>query len=437
MSLPVVAIVGQPNVGKSSLFNRFLRKPLAVVSPEPGVTRDRNYAECEWNGRRFYLVDTGGIVPVKPDEMEKLITVQSEFAIEEADLVLFVVDSQLGVDTIDKRLARELQAFGKPCILVANKADTEVGDLNTHEALRLGMGEAMAVSATGGRNIGDLLDLIIEKLPPKQPDEDDGESTIRVALVGRPNVGKSSFINKLLNENRLIVSPIAGTTRDAVDTPFEIERQKFVLIDTAGLRRRYRVSESIEFYTTLRTERAIENCDVAIVLIDAVDGLTTQDQRVLDDVLKKRRGAVLAVNKWDLVEKDGKTAQEFTKAIEGILAKYAYLPIIYVSAKSGQRISKTLTLVKEVAEQTKRRISTSEMNQFLGKVVARKHPPAVGGKHIKFTYMTQSETNPPTFIIFANHPEFIDKSYVSYLQNQIREVFGFAGVPFRLKFRKK
>jgi len=437
MSVPLVAIVGQPNVGKSSLFNRFMKKRLAVVDKEPGVTRDRNYGVCDWNGVEFRLVDTGGLVPESKNQMEKLIYDQTAFAINEADLVLLVLDTRLGLDNIDMRIARDILKAGLECILVANKVDSEKFDLDIYDFLKLGLGEPIPVSATVGRGIGELLDEVVARLPRQENDNAVEAGVIRVALVGRPNVGKSSYINKLLGEERLIVSPMAGTTRDSVDTPFEYNGQKYILIDTAGLRRKYKVVENIEFYTNLRAEKAIEDCDVAIVLTDAVDGVTTQDQRIMSQVLENRRAAVLAVNKWDLIEKDERTADENSVVIKSRLAKFAYLPIIYISALTGQRIDKVMDLVNRVYENNHRRIATAPLNEFLAEVFARRKPPAKQRKYIQMKYITQTECAPPTFIIFTNHPRLVDKSYISYLSNQLRARYDFEGVPIRIKFRQK
>jgi len=437
MSLPTVAIVGRPNVGKSSLFNRFIQKKLAVVDEQPGVTRDRNYAICDWSGIDFRLIDTGGLVPDAEQMMDQFIFDQTEFAMSEADLILFLVDTKTGVDDVDKVIARRFNDTNQKCILVANKADSDWEESEVHEFLSLGLGEAMPISATLGRGIGDLLDKIVACFPEQPEEQLNIDDAIRVAVVGRPNVGKSSFINKLTGQERLIVTPIAGTTRDAVDTYFEYEDQQYILVDTAGLRRKYKVHENIEFYTTLRTSRAIENCDVTVVLIDAVDKVTAQDQRVLDEVMRTRRATVLVVNKWDLIEKDSKTADEFTQSINDVLAMYSFLPIMYISALSGQRVSKVLSVVKSVHEENHKRIPTPELNDFMQKVVQRKNPPSRQGKYIKFNYATQSEVAPPTFVFFTNHPKLLDKSYIRFIGNQLRQKFGFLGVPFRLKFKKK
>lgn len=435
MSLPTVAIVGRPNVGKSSLFNRFLQKKIAVVDEVAGVTRDRNYAVCEWSGVSFYLIDTGGIVPNSKVMMEKLITDQTDFAVTEADLVLFVVDTQVGVDDTDLRIAQALKKSNKKYMLVANKADNESLALEKFEFMKLGMGEPYAVSATGGLGIGDFLDKLVEEVP--KTDESQDEDGIRIAVVGRPNAGKSSFINKLIGKDRLIVSPIAGTTRDAVDTPFEMDGQKYTLIDTAGLRKKYKVHENIEFYTNLRTDRALESCDIAIIIIEATDGVSSQDQKIIEKVVSRRRPAILAVNKWDLIEKDSNTADEFTKEINDANSHYSYLPIIYISAMTGKRLEKVIELVNDVYNENQKRIGTSELNKFLEEVYGRNHPPARKNKHIRFYYVTQSEIQPPTFIFFSNYPELIDRAYIKYLDNQIRATFGFQGVPIRLKFKKK
>lgn len=437
MSLSTVAIIGRPNVGKSSLFNRFLQKKIAVVDEIPGVTRDRNYSICDWAGREFYLIDTGGIVPNSTDLMEKLITDQTDFAIFESDLILFLVDSLTGVDTVDLKIARSLKKAGRNCLLIANKADDEVIDLQAFEFMKLGLGEPILVSATGGRGIGELLDIIVDNLPKDEKTLESDEKPIRIAVIGRPNVGKSSFINKLIGQDRLIVTPIAGTTRDAVDTPFEFEGQKYTLIDTAGLRRKYKVTENIEFYTNLRTDKALESCDVAVIIVDATEKVSSQDQKVLDKVMSARRPAVLVVNKWDLIEKDSFTADKYTKDINDIISKYSFLPIIYISAVSGQRVSKVINLVYNVHLENHKKISTSELNDFLQKAVKKTHPPARKAKYIKLNYVIQSEVAPPTFIFFSNYPEFIDKSYINYLHNQLRKSFGFEGIPIRLKFKKK
>lgn len=431
-----VAIVGRPNVGKSSVFNRLLNKKLAVVHPTSGITRDRNYADCDWNGRDFSLVDTGGMVPDSNDLMEQMIHDQALFAIDEADLILFLVDTQTGITDLDERIARELGKVRERVLLAANKADNSDAMNDIYGFMRLGLGTPFGISATAGLGIGELLDEIAKRLPPVEEVAGEVPDVIKVAVVGRPNVGKSSFINKLVGEDRLIVSSIAGTTRDAVNTRLDFEGQTFWLVDTAGLRRRYKVQENIEFYTTLRTGRAIDECDIAAVLVDAADGLTSQDTRILTEVLEKRRGAVLVVNKWDAIEKDEKTADKFTQDLKDQLAQQSYVPIVYISAKTGQRVSRVLTVVSRVYTEFTKRISTSELNDFLQETVGRKKPAARQGKFIQFKYLTQSEIKPPTFVFFTTQPTLVDKGYRSYLTNQLRDRFGFEGVPIRLKFRR-
>ncbi|MFH1687325.1 MAG: ribosome biogenesis GTPase Der [bacterium] len=437
MKTPIVAIVGRPNVGKSSLFNRFLRRRLAVVAEQSGVTRDRNYAVCDWNGVDFQLVDTGGIVPQTKDQMEQLIMDQAEFAVAEADLVLFVGDVRVGVNPGDIKIARYLRKADLTVVLAVNKVDHEKLQPEVYEFMKLGLGEPMPVSATTGHGVGDLLDEIVKNLPVRDDDDKDDDDAIRVALVGRPNVGKSSFINRLTGQLRSIVSEVAGTTRDAIDTPFEMDGKRYVMVDTAGLRRKYKVHENIEFFTNLRASRAIDRSDAVIILIDAVDGVTAQDQHILELVSQMRRPAILAVNKWDLMEKDSFTADRYSLEIKDVVARYSYLPIIYVSALTGQRVTKAMQLVSQAYVEGCRRIVTSELNEFLKKVTERRHAPARKGKHIKFYYVTQSEVSPPTFVFFVNFPKLVDKAYISYLSNQIRAEYGFAGVPIRIKFRGK
>jgi len=436
MNLPLVALIGRPNVGKSSLFNRFLKKRLAIVDGTPGVTRDRNYSVCEWQGREFYLVDTGGMIPNSKAGINRLVLEQSEISIAQADVVVFVVDCLSGPDEIDDKIAAILQRSGKNVLLLANKADSETKALEIYEFMRLGLGEPMAVSAAGGRNIGDALDAIVKSLPAA--DEKTAESSaIRIAVIGKPNVGKSLFINRLIGEERVIVSPIAGTTRDAVDTPFKFNGRDYVLIDTAGLRKKAKVKEAIEYFTTLRTLRAIESCHVAMVLVDATEGLAVQDLKVIEDAIEARRAIVMAVNKWDLVEKDDKTADIFTSQIKNFAKTISYLPVIYISALTGQRVTKTISMVDHVYENWGRRIPTPELNSFLEEIVGKQPPAAVQGKYIKLFYVTQADINPPTFVFFCNYPKSLQKSYLRYIENQLRSRYDFEGIPIRIKFRKK
>lgn len=434
MSLPVVAIVGRPNVGKSSLFNRLIKRKLAVIESSPGVTRDRNFSQCDWNGRTFYLVDTGGMVPGSKDEMERLILEQAQIAMDDADVILFVVDCQTGINDIDGRIARELRRAEKPVILAVNKADNEQLELDAAAFYSLGLPEIFPVSAISGRMTGDLLDGIVSKLPEEEEAIPD-QKVIRVAVVGRPNVGKSSFVNRLVGENRLIVSAVPGTTRDSVDTPVTIDGKQYILVDTAGLRKRSKVKESIEYYTTLRTIRAIERCEIAVILLDANEGVNFQELKIIEEVSEARRGMVLAINKWDIFEKEPETADVYTRQIKEAMPTYDYLPSIFISALTGQRVTKVLELVDQVHAEYTRRIETAELNQFLEEVVAKQTPAAVRGRWIKLMYMTQPETSPPLFVIFCNYPKLVQESYVRYITNQLRERFGFGGVPLMIKLK--
>ncbi|MGB2990663.1 MAG: ribosome biogenesis GTPase Der [Candidatus Zixiibacteriota bacterium] len=436
MPVPIVAIIGRPNVGKSTLFNRLLKKRIAVVDDQPGITRDRNYASTTWNKKSFYLVDTGGYVPTSPNEMEKLIKAQAEIAISEADLVLFLVDAKVGSQSLDLEIAKGLRKTKKGVLLVANKVDSDKDEAEVHPLRRLGLGEPIGVSALSGRNIGDLLDQIVLALPEEEVYEEKKES-IRVAVIGRPNVGKSSFVNALLGQEKLIVSETPGTTRDAIDTDIEIDGKSFTLIDTAGLRRKTKIKENLEYYTTLRTLRSIERCHVALILIEAPVGLLKQDLKIANEVEQLRKGMVIGINKWDLVEKDGKTADVYTRSMRQKAPLLKFVPFIYISAMTRQRVRTALDLVARVHQERKKRIETSELNRILEKDIKAKPPASVKGKYIKIYYATQTDTEPPTFVFFCNYPELLKKSYMRYLGNKIREHFGFLGVPLRIKTKKR
>lgn len=436
MQLPVVAIVGRPNVGKSSLFNRLIRQRLAIVDSISGVTRDRNISLCDWSGRYFYIMDTGGMVPGTDDVMEKLILEQAELAMDEADVILLLVDCKTGITDIDSLIARKLLRTKKPVILGVNKADNERLELESNEFYSLGMNKLFAVSAANGHGVGDILDEIVDHLPDDIPDEvDDG--TIKVAVVGRPNVGKSSFVNRLLGVERHIVSDMPGTTRDSIDSVFTHGDKSYTLIDTAGLRKKSRVKESIEYYTTLRSFRAIQRCDVALILLDANEGLNFQELKIIDEVAEAGRAMVLAVNKWDIFEKDEHSAKIYARQLQEAVPTFRYIPSIFISALSGQRVKKTLTLIDTVYAEYQKRLETSELNKFLEEAVKRQPPAAVKGKWIKFYYITQPETAPPKFVIFTNYPKLIQEAYHRYLTNRLRERFGFVGVPIRLKFKAR
>jgi GTP-binding protein len=436
MSLPLVAIIGRPNVGKSSVFNRFLRRKIAIVDDKPGITRDRNYALCDWNGREFYLIDTGGMIPETAKGIDRLVLEQAEEAVMQADLTLFVVDCQTGIDRADELIARRLQKSKRKVLLLVNKADNDNVAVERFAFYKLGLDEPCPVSANTGYGVGDALDKLVELLPHEADDKMAGDA-VRIAIIGRPNVGKSSFINTLIGEERVIVSPVPGTTRDAVDTPFEYDGKKYILIDTAGLRRKTKVKEDLEFFMTLRTLRAIEGCHVAVVLVDASEGLSVQDLKVIEDAVEARRAIVLAVNKWDLVEKDTHTAGIFTEQVKTFLGVHGHIPQIFISALSGQRVAKTLTLIDTVYENWNRRIPTAELNAFVETMVAKQPPAAIRGKYINIYYATQTDVAPPTFTFFCNHPQLLQKSYLRYIDNRLRESYDFAGVPFRIKFKKR
>ena len=435
MSLPIVAIIGRPNVGKSTLFNRFLKKRVAVVHNRPGVTRDRNYASCTWNGKSFYLVDTGGFLPATKNELEKQVKAQAESAIAEADLILFLIDSKAGTQEIDLEIAKRLKKTNKKVLLVANKVDNEKEELEVYSHTRLGLGEPYAISATNGRNATELLDDISKLIPESIPVEE--EKGIKVAVIGRPNVGKSTFVNTLLGEEKLIVSQMPGTTRDSIDTRIKINQDDFILIDTAGLRKKSNIKDDLEFHTSLRSLRSIQRSDVCLLLTEAPVGLVNQDLKIASEVIEMWKGLVMGINKWDQLQKESKTVDYYTKWIKTYAPFLDFVPIIFISAKTGQRVEKTMDLIKEIYLERKIRITTNELNQKLEPEIKKQPPPSVQGKYIKLYYCTQTDIEPPTFVFFCNYPELLKKPYLKYLQSKIREHFGFKGCPIRIKVNKR
>ncbi len=435
MSRFLVAIVGRPNVGKSTLFNRIIGKRAAIVDDMPGVTRDRHYADAEWAGKSFVLVDTGGFVPHSDDVFEAAIREQAGIAIEEADVIVFVVDVLSGLLAQDQDVAEILRKSRKRVLLVVNKIDSEHREIGLHEFHSLGLGDPISVSAIGGRGIGDLLDHVTSGFSPA--DEEADHTRIHVAVVGKPNVGKSSFVNALLQQERHIVTDVPGTTRDPIDAHVRLHGEELVLIDTAGLRRKSKVKENVEFYSTVRTIKSIERCDVAIVLIDAQQGLEHQDLRIVDMVIARKRGIVVAVNKWDLIEKDEHTSRHMERALKDRLRIHDYVPIVFISALKGQRTHKALEIAREVSIERARRIQTHALNELLGEDIRAVPPKSRSGKEIKIKYITQVRENPPVFAFYCNEPTLIDDGYRRYLENRMRDHFPFRGVPISLTFKQK
>jgi GTPase len=433
MNVPVVALIGRPNVGKSALFNRIVGGQTAIVSEEAGTTRDRHFAEADWNGRSFWLVDTGGVTDDPRAPMDVEIRRQVDQAIAEADLLLLVVDAKAGVHPMDARVVDMLRESRKPWLLVANKAD-DPRSTDYYEFYRLGAGDPIPVSAINGKNSGDLLDMLVERIPPAPVEEHDA---LRVAVIGRPNVGKSSFVNRLLGEERLVVSDVAGTTRDAIDTPMRYHDRTIVFIDTAGLRRQSRVDDGIEFYSALRTRRAIERADICLLVIDAVEGIHNQDLKIANLAWEAGRGLIMVVNKWDLKEKDDKTAAKFQKEAGERVPFLSFVPFLFTSALTGQRVTRALDQILEVDAERSKRITTSQVNTTLEALVARRQPPQAAGREIKLMYATQVEVAPPTIAVFGNHPDLLAEHYVRYLHNGFREAWGFTGNPLRIVLRRR
>ena len=433
----VVAIVGRPNVGKSTLFNKLVGARLAIVDDTPGVTRDRIYGDCEWLGRHFLLIDTGGIEPRADDVILKQMRRQAQLAVDSADVIILVTDLRSGVVSSDSEVAAMLQKSGKPVILCVNKCDT-VGELppDFYEFYNLGLGDPIPVSSVHGHGTGDLLDQVLAYLP-QAPQEEEEEDGIRVAVIGKPNVGKSSLVNAVLGEDRMIVSDIAGTTRDATDSLVENEHGKFIFIDTAGLRRKSRVYDQIEKYSVIRARMAVERAQVCVIMIDAVEGFTEQDSKVAGIAHEMGKGCIIAVNKWDAVEKDGRTMDGYRKKLMQDFAFMSYAPIIFISAKEKIRIDRLFELIKFVDTQNAMRIPTGRLNDVLADATARVQPPSDKGKRLKIFYMTQASTRPPTFVCFVNNAELFHYSYQRYLDNQIRGIFGLEGTPTRFVIRER
>lgn len=437
MAKPTVAIIGKPNVGKSTFFNYIVGSRISIVEDTPGVTRDRVYAETNWRGRNFTVVDTAGIEPESDDTIISQMREQAKIAIDIADVILFLTDVKQGVTAADQEIAIMLKKSKKPVVLVCNKADNMSRDRNEiYEFYNLGMGEPYPVSAANALGIGDVLDALYENFPEKSDDEDD-DGRIKVAVIGKPNVGKSSLINKILGENRTIVSNIAGTTRDAIDTEYENEYGKYVLIDTAGIRRKGKVSESIEKFSIMRTLLAIERADVCLMMIDANEGVTDQDAKIAGEAHEAGKGIIIVVNKWDEYEKETGTLEKYKKDIYAKLSYLSYAPVIFISAKTGQRVDKLFNMINNVAEQNAMRVSTATLNQVINEAIAIVQPPTDKGKRLKILYGTQVSTKPPTFVIFVNNKELFHFSYERYLVNQIRKEFGLEGTPVRIIAREK
>lgn len=432
--IPVVALVGRPNVGKSQLFNRIIGSQTAIVSDEAGTTRDRHFARAEWNGRNFWLVDTGGLVEDPSAPMDREIRRQVGQAIEEADVLLFVVDAIAGLHPSDSAIAELLRTSGKPWLLVANKVD-KPNSTEYFEFFNLGAGDPLPVAAVSGHGSGDLLDEVTKRLPENESSDDE---TMKVAVIGRPNVGKSSIVNRLLGEERLVVSEVAGTTRDAIDTPMRYHNRTFVFIDTAGLRRQSRVDDGIEFYSSLRTRRAIERADICVLVIDATEKqIHAQDLKIAHLAWEAGRGLIIVVNKWDLAEKDDKASAKFEKESAEKAPFLNFVPFVFTSAVTGQRVSRIMELLLQVEQERLKRISTHEVNERLQELLARRQPPQAAGREVKLNYATQVEIAPPTIAVFGNAPDLVQEHYVRFLHNGFRESWGFTGNPLRILLRRK
>lgn len=435
MTKPLVALVGRPNVGKSTLFNRLIEEPLAIVEDVPGTTRDRIYADAEWGGRALTLIDTGGLFPDSTGDLVASVRDQVEIAIAEAEVIIFMVDVKEGLTASDLEIAQLLRRSNKPVLLAVNKADNESRRRAAVEFHELGLGDLYPISALHGTGTGDLLDALLHVLPPRQPEE--SAEGIKVAIVGRPNVGKSSLLNAILGQERMIVSEKPGTTRDAVDSFIEWDGQPVTLIDTAGIRRRGRVAAGIERYSVIRALRAVQRADVVLLLIDAVDGVTAQDAHIAGYIVDEAKGIVVVVNKWDLVQKDSYTMEQYSRQIRRALKFVSYSPLVFASAITGQRVGKAMDVGLRVQRARSVRVPTAELNKLMRDAVSRHSPPSKRGRRLRIYYATQVGVAPPSFVLFVNDPQLVHFTYHRYLQNQLREAIGFEGSPLRLTFRKR
>ena len=433
--MPIVAVVGRPNVGKSTFFNRVIGRRVAIVDDTPGVTRDRNFARADWAGRNFFLVDTGGVIEGSNEPLERAIREQAYAAVEESDLILFLADGKTGVHPLDERLAEILRKSSPPVLLVVNKMDRIPEDQSHLDFWSLGMGDPLPVSAISGRGSGDLLDAVVANLPEREETLQD-EGVVRVAVIGKPNVGKSSFINCLFGEDRVVVNAEAGTTRDPVDTPLQYHGHSLVFVDTAGLRRQSRVKDSLEYYASLRTAKVVRDADVCLVLVDATEPIHVQDLKVAEQAWEAGASVILVANKWDLVQKDHRTAIQFEKDLQQRAPFLKWIPVMFTSALSGQRVRKCLDQVLEVQKIRHQRVSTSEFNQALESLIHRQPPPHSRGRRVKLRYGTQVSVAPPTFVIFSNLPKALPEHYIRYVHNSLRDRWGFVGSPVRIRFRE-
>lgn len=434
---PIVAIVGRPNVGKSTLFNKLAGRDISIVKDTPGVTRDRIYADTEWLGRAFTMIDTGGIEPDTSDMMLANMREQAEIAIETADVILFITDVKTGLVDSDNQVAQMLRKSKKPVVLVVNKVDNPIKqEADVYEFYNLGLGDPIAVSSVNQTGIGDMLDEIIKHFPENSATSEE-DDTPKIAIVGKPNVGKSSIINKLTGENRAIVSNVAGTTRDAIDTRIRHQGKEYIMIDTAGIRRKSRIKEDIEYYSIVRTVSAVERADVVVVVIDATEGVTEQDAKIAGIAHERGKGIIVAVNKWDLVEKNDKTMNEYTKKLKEVLSFMPYAEFLFISAESGQRLHKLFDLIDVVIQFHCLRVATGVLNDILAEAIAMQQPPSDKGRRLKIFYMTEVSVKPPTFILFVNSKKLMHYSYTRYIENKLREAFGFTGTPLRFIIRER